>query len=111
MPSRQTMLEKAEKVKELNGLIRKYKVIGAASLQKVRTDRLQEIKRKLEKSAYISVSKKNIMKRAIDKSKDKPKLKQFKEYLSGPNIFLFSNLKTEPSFCHFFVPLCCHSFF
>ena len=92
MPSRQTMLEKAEKVEEISSLMRKYKVIGAASLQKVRTDRLQEIKRKLEKSVYIRVSKKNIMKRAIDKNKNRPNLKQLKEYLSGPNIFLFSDL-------------------
>ena len=92
MPSSQTLLEKTEKAEEVESLINQYKVIGVASLQKVRAAQLQELRRRLEKSAYFLVTKNSSMKRAIDKCQDKPNLKKFKEQLSGSNIFLFTNI-------------------
>ena len=84
--------EKAEKAEEIKGLIHRHRVIGAASLQKVRAAQLQELRRKLEATVHLRVTKNIIMKRAIAECKDKPGLKKFEEHLSGPNIFLFTDL-------------------
>jgi len=92
MSLRQTTLVKAEEVKEIESLIQQYKAVGVARLQKVRTAQLQELKRKLEKNAYLRVVKNTIIKRAIAECKDKPGLENLEEHLGGSNIFLFTNL-------------------
>lgn len=89
---RQVLTEKAEEVEELKDLMLRHKVVGAASLEKVRAAQLQELRRKLENSAHLRVVKNTIMKRAIAQCKQKPELKKFEEHLSGPNIFLFTDL-------------------
>lgn len=92
MSTRQVTTEKAEEVEELKGLMLRHKVVGAASLEKVRAAQLQELRRKLENSANLRVVKNTIMKRAIAQCKEKPELKKFEEHLSGPNIFLFTDV-------------------
>ena len=47
MPSQQVLQEKTKKVEEITLLIEKHKIIGIASLQKVRAAQLQEFKRNL----------------------------------------------------------------
>jgi len=89
---RQVITEKAEEVEELKDLILRHRVLGAASLQKVRAAQLQELRRKLENSAHLRVVKNTIMKRAIVQCKEKPELEKFEENLSGPNVFLFTDL-------------------
>jgi len=89
---RQVITEKAEEVEELKDLILRYRVVGGASLEKVRAAQLQEIRRKLENSANLRVVKNTIMKRTVAQCKEKPELKKFEEHLSGPNIFLFTDL-------------------
>ncbi len=89
---RQVLTEKAEEVEELKDLMLRHKVVGAASLEKVRAAQLQELRRKLENSAHLRVVKNTIMKRAIAQCKQKPELKKFEKHLSGPNIFLFTDL-------------------
>ncbi len=92
MVLRQTTLAKAEEVQEIKNLLQQYKAVGVASLQKVRAAQLQELRRKLEKSAYLRVVKNTIIKRAIAECKDKPGLENLEEHLAGSNIFLFTNL-------------------
>ncbi len=92
MTLRQAALEKTKEVEEINNLIKHYKVLGVASLQKVRAPQLQELRRKLADSAQLRVTKNTIVKRAIGKCKDKPRLESLEEHLTGPNIFLFTNL-------------------
>ncbi len=92
MTLRQVALEKTKEVEEINNLIKHYKVLGVASLQKVRAPQLQELRRKLADSAQLRVTKNTIVKRAIGKCKDKPRLESLEEHLTGPNIFLFTNL-------------------
>jgi len=92
MTLRQTALVKTEEVDEIKSLIQRYKDVGVASLQKVRAAQLQELKRKLEKSAHFRVAKNTIIRRAIEECKDKPELKNLEKYLSGSNIFLFTDL-------------------
>jgi len=91
MPSQQVLLQKARQVEEIKKLLSQYKVIGIASLEKVRAAQLQELKRKLEKEVVMKVFKNTLVKRAIDELDD-PKLKKLEEYLTGPNIFLFTNM-------------------
>jgi len=92
MSLRQTTLVKAEEAKEIKSLIQQYKAVGVASLQKVRAAQLQELRRKLEKSAHLRVVKNTIIKRAIDECKEKPGLENLEEHLGGSNIFLFTDL-------------------
>jgi len=92
MSLRQTTLVKAEEVEEIRGLIQQYKAFGIASLQKVRAAQLQELRRKLEKSAHFRVVKNTIIKKAIAECKGKPGIENLEEHLGGSNIFLFTNL-------------------
>ncbi len=92
MTLRQTTLAKAEAVEEVRDFLQQHNAVGVADLQKVRAAQLQELRRKLEKSAYIRVVKNTIMKRAIAECKEKPGLENLEEHLAGSNIFLFTNL-------------------
>ena len=92
MVVRQSTLLKADEVKEITSLLSQYKALGIASLQKVRAAQLQQLRKKLEKSANIRVIKNTLIKRAVAEAKDKAGLKNLEEYLTGPNIFLFTNL-------------------
>lgn len=92
MSLNQTSMEKTEAVREVNDLMQQCKVVGIASLKKVRAAQLQELRRKLIKDAYLRVVKNTIIKRAIDQLKNKPGLENLKGHLSGSNIFLFTNL-------------------
>jgi len=92
MTLRQVASEKTKEVEEIEDLIKQYSVLGVASLQKVRAPQLQELRRKLADSAQLRVTKNTIVKRAIGKCKDKPRLESLEEHLTGTNIFLFTNL-------------------
>ena len=92
MTLRQAALEKAKEVEEIKNFIQQYKVLGVASLQKVRAPQLQELRRKLEGSAHFHVIKNTIVRRAVAECKDKLGLEGLEEHLTGSNIFLFTNL-------------------
>jgi large subunit ribosomal protein L10 len=89
---RQAVQEKAENVKEIREIIQKYESMGIASLYKVRASQLQELRRKLQNSAYLRVIKNSLMERAISDSKAGSNIKELKEYVKGSNLFLFTNL-------------------
>jgi len=84
--------EKAAEVTEIVRLLEQYRVIGVASLQKVRASQLQELKKKLQRDAYVRVIKNTLMKRAIENVEEKRELKKLEKYLTGPNVFLFTNM-------------------
>jgi len=90
--SRQIVIQKAKEAEEIKQLIQQYKVVGIASLQKVRSVQLQELKKKLKESLHLRVIKNTIMKRAIAECKDKPSVEKLETFLSGSNIFLFTNI-------------------
>ena len=92
MVVRQSTLLKADEVKELTSFLSQYNALGIASLQKVRAAQLQKLKKKLEKSAYMRVVKNSLIKRAVSETKDKVGIENLEEYLTGPNLFLFTNL-------------------
>jgi len=92
MVVRQSTLLKADEVKELTSFLSQYNAVGIASLQKVRAAQLQKLRKKLEKSAYIRVVKNSLIKRAVSEAKDKVGIENLEEHLTGPNLFLFTNL-------------------
>jgi large subunit ribosomal protein L10 len=92
MVVRQSTLLKADKVKELKELLSQYNAVGIASLQKVRSAQLQKLRQKLEKNANLRVVKNSLIMRAVSETKDKAGLEKLEEYLTGPNLFLFTNL-------------------
>jgi large subunit ribosomal protein L10 len=92
MPSQQVLQKKISEVEEVAQLIKKYKVIGIASLQKVRAAQLQEFKKNLADKVFMRVIQNTLMKRAIENSSEKPELEKLVEYLEGANIYLFTDL-------------------
>jgi len=92
MPSQQILQEKINEVEELAQLLTQYKVIGIASLQKVRAAQLQEFKKKLADDVYMRVIKNTLIKRAVENCKEKLELKKLEEHLTGSNVFLFTDL-------------------
>lgn len=92
MSSRLALSNKEHKVEEIRKLVKKYKVIGVADLYKVRAAQLQELKRKLEDSAYLRAIKNNTIKRAISGCQTKHNMEGLERYLSGSNIFLFTEI-------------------
>ena len=92
MPSQQILQKKISEVQEVAQLIKKYKVIGIASLQKVRAAQLQKFKKNLVDKVFMRVIQNTLMKRAIENSSEKPELKKLVEYLEGANIYLFTDL-------------------
>jgi large subunit ribosomal protein L10 len=92
MVVRQSTLVKADEVKELKEMLSQYDALGIASLEKVRSAQLQKLRKKLKKDANIRVVKNSLISRAVSELKDKAGIEKLEEYLTGPNLFLFTNL-------------------
>ncbi len=92
MLQRQVLIRKAQQVEEAKKLIQQYKVIGIASLHKVRANQLQELKKKLRGEVYMRVIKNTIMDRAISECEGRANLERLRGFLKGSNIFLFTNI-------------------
>jgi large subunit ribosomal protein L10 len=92
MVVRQSTLLKADKVKELTSNLSQYNAVAIASLEKVRSANLQQLRKKLAKNACMRVVKNSLIKRAVSQTKDKAGIEQLEEYLTGPNLYLFTNL-------------------
>ena len=91
MPSQQVLEEKIGEVEEIKELLKGYKSIGLASLQKVRAAQLQELKKSLAGKVYMRVLKNTLTKLAIENMK-KDDLKKLEAHLEGANLFLFTDL-------------------
>ena len=91
MPSQQVLEEKIGEVEEIKELLKGYKSIGLASLQKVRAAQLQELKKSLAGKVNMRVLKNTLTKLAIE-NMEKDDLKKLAEYLEGANLFLFTDL-------------------
>jgi len=91
MPSQQVLEEKTGEVEAIKDLLKEYKSIGIASLQKVRAAQLQEFKKNLAGKVYMRVLKNTLTKLAIEDI-GRDDLKKLEEYLEGSNLFLFTDL-------------------
>ena len=92
MPSQQILQEKIGEVEEIIQLITQHKVVGIANLQKVRSAQLQQFKKNLADKVYMRVIKNTLMKISIENCKEKTELKKLEEYLTGSNVYLFTDL-------------------
>jgi len=92
MPSEQILQQKTKEVEALTSLVNRYKIIGIASLNKVRAAQLQEFKKNLADQVFMRVLKNTLMKLAIENCKEKPDLKKLEEHLKGSNVFMFTDL-------------------
>jgi len=92
MPSQQVLSEKTREVEEVSTLLKKYNVIGIASLQKVRAAQLQEFKKNLSEKALMRVIKNTLVRRAIESCEGKPGLEKLAEHVTGSNVFIFTDL-------------------
>lgn len=92
MPSQQILQEKVGEVDEIAQLIRQYKAIGIASLQKVRAPQLQELKKSLADKVYMKVIKNSLMKRAVEGCNERAGLEKLQEHLTGANVYLLTDL-------------------
>ena len=92
MPSQQVLQKKISEVEEIAQLMKKYKAIGIARLQKVRAAQLQEFKKNLAAKVFMRVIKNTLIRRAIENLNEKPELKKLLEHLEGANIYLFTDL-------------------
>ena len=92
MPSQQVLQEKIKDFQEITQLLKRYKVIGIASLKKVRAAQLQEFRKKLAGKVYMRVIKNKLMERAINSSKERPNMQKLVEHLTGANIFLLTDV-------------------
>lgn len=92
MPSEQILQEKIDEVNEITTLINQHKIVGIASLQKVRAAQLQAFKKNLASTVLMRVIKNTLMKMAIENCTDKPDLKKLEEHLEGSNVYLFTDL-------------------
>jgi large subunit ribosomal protein L10 len=92
MVVRQSTLLKADEVKELTTCLSKYNAVAIASLEKVRAANLQQLRKKLSENAYMRVVKNSLIRRAVSEAKDKTGIENLEEYLTGPNLYLFTNL-------------------
>jgi large subunit ribosomal protein L10 len=84
--------EKASEVEQVTQLIKQHDIIGIAGLQKVRASQLQAFKKNLADKVYMRVVKNSLIKIAIENCKDKIDPEKLAEYLTGSNVYLFTNL-------------------
>ncbi len=82
---------KKKEVEELKELFEEYPVIGVTSMYKIPGPQLQDIRKDLHDKARIRMSRKTLMKRAIDSS-DVEDLEGLKERLVGEAAFIFTEM-------------------
>ncbi len=93
MPSQQILEQKMGEVQEIAKLVKQHKVIGIASLQKVRAAQLQAFKKNLQGKVYMRVVKNTLMRKAIEENaKERPELSKLNDYLTGSNVYLLTDL-------------------
>jgi large subunit ribosomal protein L10 len=93
MPTRKIAEWKKESLDQLQGLLRKYPVIGAADLTKVRSSQIHELRRRLRDRVTMVVAKNNLLRKSVELSDKKDaRLGEFVKDLQGSNILLFSEL-------------------
>ncbi len=88
---RKSITEKERTVDEVKRLLSTYKVLGVVSLEGVSARELTEIKRSLSVYGVVRVLKNTIITRAL-RELGLPSLDEFLKYLTGPNLFIFTNL-------------------
>ncbi|MBN1156606.1 50S ribosomal protein L10 [Candidatus Woesearchaeota archaeon] len=83
--------EKKQVVNDLVSLMKKHSIIGAVNMENLPAPQLQVMREKLRKTVVIMMTKRRLIKIAIEKAeKDKPGLKLLEPYLAGMPALLFT---------------------
>jgi len=88
---RKSIAEKEEIVNEVKKLLSTYKTLGIVGLEGVSARELAEIKKSLGMYGVVRVLKNTIIIRAL-RELGVPGLEELLNYLTGPNLFIFTNL-------------------
>ncbi len=92
MSTRKIAEWKKEALVGLQDLIKKYPVIAAADLTKVRSSQIHELRKRLRSKVIMLVTKNNLLRKSVELSdyKDAP-IGEFVKDLQGSNILLFTD--------------------
>ncbi len=83
---------KKDTVKRLVDLIKKYPIVGSVNLENLPAAQLQNMKTNLRGKVEILMTKRRLMKIAIEKAKaEKPGIEKLEPYLKGMPALLFTN--------------------
>lgn len=92
MPKAHIAEWKKEKVKNLKNDIKNYNVIGIVNLENLPTLQLQRMKQKLKGKLNLVVTKKNLIRKAIEESENSKKnIKELNQHLKGMSALLLTN--------------------
>ena len=92
MLTRQIAIWKKEIFTDLSELLKKYPVVAAADLQKVRSSQIQEIRKKLRGKAELTVAKNTILRKAAEKAADKKSIDKFASAVIGSKVLIFTEM-------------------
>ncbi len=81
---------KYKEVEELKELLKKYPVVGIASIENLPAAQFQEIRAKMKGHALIRVTRKRLLRRAIEEAR--PELKDIENYMDGSIAIVFSDM-------------------
>ncbi len=92
MSTRKIAEWKKEAVVQLQELLKKYPVIAAADLTKVRSSQIHELRRRLRDRVNMLVAKNNLLRKSVELSDSMDaRVGQFTKDLTGSNILLFTD--------------------
>ena len=93
MSTRKIAEWKKEALVQLQGLLKKYPVIAAADLTKVRSSQIHELRKRMRDRVTMLVTKNNLLRKSVELTDFKDaKLGEFVKDLQGSSILLFSDL-------------------
>ncbi|MFP4117031.1 MAG: 50S ribosomal protein L10 [Candidatus Aenigmatarchaeota archaeon] len=82
---------KKKDVEEMKELLNENPVVGVTSMYKIPAPQLQDIRKDLHGKAKIRMSRKTLMKRALEES-DREDIEDLKEHLKGESAFIFTEM-------------------
>lgn len=86
---------KYEEVENLKNLLLEYPVVGIVNMEGMPAAQLQKIKRLLRENALIKMSKKSLMRHALEKaSREERSLENLKEHVKGQPAFILSKINS-----------------
>ncbi len=93
MSTRKIAEWKKESLGQLQDLLKRYRVIAAADLTKVRSSQIHELRKRLRQRVTMVVVKNNLLRKSVELGDFRePRLGEFVKDLQGSNILLFSEL-------------------
>jgi len=82
---------KKKEVESIKELFDKYKVVAIINMENLPALQLQRMKSQLKDKIVLKMTKKRLIKLAIDQVKNKKDIEKLKEYLTGMSALLFTN--------------------